>query len=539
MIDVQQNGSEPLSSIRRQLEHWERRRQLFLDDPTTPDEIAIILRNTAHLFVYLDGNRNHIDCTRFKPYLDALYSDIGALCNVLPEPLSTVLHADLVAAAGQRDEEVLLGAVEAVRDRLTADRLTLLSRLGVRTAGGPEAAFARLLGGLGSAASRAKLAMAWNRLSEKHAADLIAAIEQVLDARWSRFHDLGHASPLEATLQRSSLTEAAAEQFLIDYLSHSIHGYREMENIVGEATGCTDGPMNHFAAYLAVLASGHRMPLIPLLTCVDTAIELIETMFDGRVVRKSGADAVVLYLRAANGLSGLIQIDCLPGTGAHVPDLPVDGPIGRALARCRNTDQERTLTFEAAWSLMHEIGHAVGHVLLAPRWPGLTGLEYMPVERLENLSAWFEKWVFHPRFSARVPEPERSRLPIAAQIKHAEFRATQLQRAIVALVDFRLHRTRVGVQEAFQQISEEFGIEGCYHIVDLLPHLGAPVFRVHPGLAGLCYLWSYAYGTEVFEMTEPRQALRPCLDPSLPSVTPGNATMPTGLHQICQSWAKH
>ncbi|MEU1513183.1 hypothetical protein ABZ490_13640 [Streptomyces sp. NPDC005811] len=520
-----QDSADPLSAIRQQLQDGEHERRRFLHHPTAPHRLTTVLANTAHVFVYLDGNRRYIHDSHLTSYQEALDADVEKLSTALPGPWGVALRAYATALVGQREEDALLSAVNAVRAQLTADRVDLLSRLGVPVPGGPEAAFARLIGGINAAGSRKKLATAWDRLSDKHLPDLTAAVDRVIDARWSRVRAAGHASPLAATLLRSRLDEYAAEEFLVDYLQRAVATHRDLEATVGATTGCTDDPMNHFAFYLNSLVSGQRMPLIPLSACVNTAVKVIETVFGHRVVREGEAEALVLSLHSADGPSGAIQVDCVPSVGVRVPTLPMDLPIGRALARCRNTDDGRVLTFEAARSLMHEFGHAVNHVLLNPRQPGLTGVEYLPVERLENLSAWFEKWVYHPHFAARVPEPERSRMPLAARIKSTEFRATQLQRAVVAMVDFRVHQSKISVTNAFQQVLAEYGMEGRCHLGDLLPHFGAQVFRVHPGLAGLCYLWSYAYGAEVFRLTDPREALRSCVDPDLPSVHPDTTAM--------------
>ncbi|WP_410676939.1 hypothetical protein [Amycolatopsis sp. cmx-4-68] len=529
---TEQGRVEPLSAIRQQLENWERKRREFLDDPSTSHGLSTVLANTAHLFVYLEGNRRHVDDGHLASYREALDADAEKLSTTLPDPWGSALCGYVTDIVRKQDEDALLSAMDAVRGQLVAHRLDLLSRLGVPVTGGPDAAFARLIGSLDAAGSRKKLATAWDRLSDKHLPDLAAAADRVIDARWSRARAAGHESPLAATLLRSRLDEHTADRFLVDYLMGAVTTQRVLEAIIGEATGCSDDPMNHFATYLKSVTFGQRMPLIPLSACVDTAVEVIETVFDHRVVvRKVNADVITLSLWSPDDLSGIIQVDCVPSTGAQMSALSEHVPIGRALARCRNTHADRVLTFDAAQSLMHEFGHAVNHVLLNPRRPDLTGVEYLPVERLENLSAWFEKWVGHPRLAMRVPEDERSRLPLAAKIKSTEFRATQLPRAVVAMMDFRLHRSEISVTKAFEQVVEEFDVKDRCHLGDLLPHFGTPVFRVHPGLAGLCYLWSYAYSCEVFQEANPQPALRSCFDPGMPSAHPGLAGM--------QSWNDH
>ncbi|MET7746285.1 hypothetical protein [Streptomyces sp. NPDC005385] len=511
--------SESLPTIRRQLQRWETRRREFLGNPADPGQLTTDLTNTTHLFAYLDGNRRHLDFRHLTPYREALDADTAQLGRLLPDAWGAALRTHAVARAGWREEEALLSTMSAARERLTTDRATLLSTLKVSAAGGPETAFARLIGGLQAADSRRKLATVWERLSDKALPALTEATDRVIDARWSRARAAGHASPLAATLQRSRIDEHTAEAFLTDYLTYAVTTHRGVEATVSDATGCPDDPMTHFAAYLNSIASGERMPSIPLSACVDTAMEVIENVFGHRTVREDYADTVVLTLWSADSPKGTIQVDCAPLQSSQGADLPADLPIGRALARCRSTAVGRTLTFEGAHSLMHEFGHAVNHVLLDPRPAGSTGVEYLPVERLEDLSAWFEKWVNHPRFIERVPAPDRGRLPLAARIKATEFHASQLQRAVVALMDFRLHQTETSVTSAFHEVCAEAEAEGLCHLADLVPHFGAAVFRAHPGLAGLCYVRSYAFAAETFRLADPREALRPCLDPTLASAT--------------------
>jgi oligopeptidase A len=300
-----------------------------------------------------------------------------------------------------------------------------------------------------------------------------------------------------------------------DYVTQAIGGHDLLRDEIRTATDSPDDPMNHFAHYVRQITAGSALPLIPVRACVDLGRAVIEDVFGLEVTSLDPAATTVIRLSLTRHgkATGAIHVEMK--SAGPAPSLPVarplssggiaagpELPVGRCLARYQLDEHGvQVMNLEAAHSLLHEFGHAVNHVLLAERRPGVTGLDYLPVERLEDLSAWFEKWAFHDellRYTDFSAEQTRGLL-VSRQVKMLEFLSTHLRRAVVGALDLQVHSEPVGIQEAFQRLIGQHDIEGYCALGDVLEYFVRPLFRAHPGCAGLTYLWSYAFGAERFE----------------------------------------
>ncbi len=522
------------------------------------EEATILLSNAAHFFVYLEGNRKYLDEEALLPWREVLLDGRGVRQAVL-EKLSTLRCADPEAerlrcrwTARLRElvdaddpdlvlrERKLCSSVEQTLHLISCDRAALLARLGTDPGRhAPEAVFFRVISGTGSPATRTKLARAWDRQRDRRADDLVDLVDKMVDLRRMRARKAGHETPLGGTLTRSAISAEEAESFVLEYLGKAVAGHERLGSEIRSVTGCINDPMNHFAYYLRGLTVGVQLPELPLQECLDVAVAVAEgtsgcTLRPDRV---GDPHAMTLSVRSSGRLVGQIQVDlvgCPDSRGAQ--QAPVATlPTGRALCRYRlGPGGQRMLTFDGAHSLFHEFGHAITQVLVGHRRPGPSGLEYLPVERLEDLSEWYEKWVYHPDFTARVsPTAEAARgLATSRRVKLLEFLGTHLQRAVVAALDLDVHgRSHGGLRESFDRLDEKFGIGRHCDLGDLSGYFTRPMFRSNPGM-GLVYLWGYAYGAErctpfldrpIKELPASGAAtgtLASCFDPDLPSERP-------------------
>lgn len=378
--------------------------------------------------------------------------------------------------------------------------------------------------------------------------------DRVVEVRRERARRRGFATPLLETLSRCTISAADVESFVATTLTQAVVDHERLEAEIQAATGCPDEPMNHFAYYLRGLTTGASLPAASLAGCLHVFGTVAERIFGVTVdCVGTGPAALALAVRAGGWLAGTVRIDLLgpePGQGDTVHSGPAaDGglppPIGRALCRYQLHEGERMLTFDSAHSLFHEFGHALGHVLVRSRRPGPSGLEYLPVERLEDLSLWFEKWVYHADFAARVaPSAELDRgLRLCQRVKMLEFLGTQLQRAVVAALDFDVHRRDSGgFRESFQRLDDAFGISRYCDLGEILWTFAWPMYRSNPGL-GVVYPWGGAFGAERFlPFLDMRLAglpapetftatFRSCLDPDLPSVRPDTEAVSRFYHR--------
>jgi oligopeptidase A len=157
-------------------------------------------------------------------------------------------------------------------------------------------------------------------------------------------------------------------------------------------------------------------------------------------------------------------------------------------------------------------------------------LDYLPIERIEDLSTWFEKWVYHPRFAEHLalPPGDMAGLAVCARIKRLEFLSGNLDRAVVAALDFDVHRRGSGgFADSFHRFDESHGLAGFCRLGTVASYLLSPMCRAFPG-ANFAYLWGAAFGAQAIapwlRAPTPTQAtaiLEPCLDPDAPSEEPG------------------
>ena len=228
----------------------------------------------------------------------------------------------------------------------------------------------------------------------------------------------------------------------------------------------------------------------------------------------------------------------LPGsTGPPALDPgPTTLPAARVLCRYKvDARGERVVSFESVHSILHEFGHVVNHWLLRRHTPSDVGLDYLPLERIEDLSTWFEKWAYHPRFAEHLalPPGDVAGLAVCARIKRLEFLSANLDRAVVAALDFDVHRRGSGgFADSFHRLDERFGLAGLCRLSTVAGYLLWPLCRAYPG-ANFAYLWGAAFGAQAIApwlhagrsagAPTPIQAaavLEPCLDPDAPSEEP-------------------
>jgi oligopeptidase A len=161
-------------------------------------------------------------------------------------------------------------------------------------------------------------------------------------------------------------------------------------------------------------------------------------------------------------------------------------------------------------------------------------LDYLPVERLEDLSSWFEKWVFHPDLATHLflSSQDKEGLAQCQHVKMLEFHRTNLERAVAAALDFDIHmRSEGGLRDSFEELKEQFAISDHCFLGDLLGHFTKPMVRANPG-ASFVYLWGASYGAQNFapfsnlrlgDIQPSKQfdgRFSSCFDPEEPSTEP-------------------
>lgn len=146
--------------------------------------------------------------------------------------------------------------------------------------------------------------------------------------------------------------------------------------------------------------------------------------------------------------------------------------------------REGRITFQEVQTLFHEFGHALHHVLVRKRMPSASGLDYLPADRLEHVSMWFEQWAHHPdlaRHVCRTPQEADAlrRCSILARLEH---RAGLTETAALAALDFEIHRRRgTGLAVAFDRLDQRYGIGAHTDLGDFVAYFTWPIFIAKPG----------------------------------------------------------
>lgn len=569
---------ESLADTDEALASMMRRLRAILDEPALTEatfvETAAIFDNVSYLFLYLESNEAHVTYDSLLPWRDAFHQNPGLDAELLErlrslrcaEPdaeesrLAYVRH--LEDKKRQQDHatpaalEELQAEAKSVLARIQADQAGLLGRLGV--AGGvarPAAAFYRLVSETKSAATRTKLTRAWDATRDRRLPELIRTVDQMVALRWKRSTALGFDSVLAQTFTRCRVSEETASAYLDRHLTRAVDSHAGLEDEIRAALGPVARPTDHFGHYLRELVGGRRTPLLVLEECLDFAFLVADKVFGLAI---SLAPASSPHVRTVDvALDGeeigritfdLWDIGPTPRSANYTLGIRnrtdwagvVQRPVAYVSCRFqRSADGASRITFQNAHSLFHEFGHALNHLLIRKRLPNQSGLEYLPLERLEDLSMWFEKWVYHGQFadSLSLKPDEREGLALSRRVKMLEYRRTHVDRAVTAALDFAVHALPdTGIEDAFARLDERRRISQFCGLGDFPGYFTWPMLQANPG-ANFSYLWGAArsaaqfapfIGQRLADVPPPaknRARFSACFDYDEPSTAPdGSAT---------------
>ncbi|MBF6299081.1 hypothetical protein IU459_16245 [Nocardia amamiensis] len=550
----------------------------ILDNPPDDDtfvELTAIYDNVAYIFLYLESNEAHIDYHRLLPWRERFFDD-SSLDRRIREALGHLRCSDEEAEQARRaylshlqdreeskSEELddqLLALQRCAKEVLASvedDQRRLLGRLGIGSSEGrPWPRFYRFMSGTDNAATRCKLNQVWLRTRDAKLTSLIDIVNDMARTRRERAAKRGFDTVLCETLTRCRLSESAASDFIDDYLSHAIGSHEKLEADIRHALGTTEGGVaDHFGRYMHTIAGNEVIPLFDLDTCLEFIFHVATVTFGLKFSEiASGSEHVVRFqVHDADRMLGVINFDLWNTQGTPKAYNSTRGirnrtewsnlvqhPIAYVSCRfVRSQDGSSRINLQNVHSLFHEFGHALNHLLIRRRLPTRSGLDFLPLERLENLSMWFEKWVYHPDFTKRVAEtPETARrISTAQRVKLLEYRRTHLERGVTAALDFELHRDRaVGIRGAFESLDRRFNLQRYCSLGDFPAYFTWPMFQAHPG-ANFAYLWGSADSCEKFapflldpiSRTSPpddaRQLFADSFDFDLPSRRPAPAAI--------------
>lgn len=536
---VSERDRETLAETAEVLRGMMIRLRAILDNPPLTEdrfvEIASIYDNVAYTFLYLESNEVFVSHDGLLPWRDAFYNNTELDAQVLGSLLQLrCAHPDAEdsrqryveylrdklnghgSSAGE-DDARLQSAAKTILHEVEADQRELLRRVGANPGQvRPPAAFYKLVSGTSSAERRERLTQAWTQARDRHLDALVDVIDGVIDRRRRESSQQGYASVLSRTLERCQVSEGRADAYIEKCLRGALKSQAELDDEIRNVVGPTRRPLDHFGHYVHTLQAGRRIPLLRLDDCLSFIFLVAAKTFGLSISRAAGVggNTVTTTVALDDSLVGQIIFDLWDvGRTSRAANYTrgirnrtdwaglVQTPI--AYVSCRFNSDHRgasRITFQNAHSLFHEFGHAVNHLLIRKRLPNQSGLEYLPLERLENLSMWFEKWVYHPEFgeSLRLNAEDSEGLALCQYVKALEYRRTHVERAVTAALDFDVHRRgQGGLRESFERMNERFRISPCCTLGDFPAYFTWPMFQANPG-ANFAYLWGASDSAQRF-----------------------------------------
>jgi oligopeptidase A len=511
----------------------------LLDSPLTDHtfvELTAIYDNVAYIFLYLESNEAHIDYRRLLSWRSRFF-DNSSLDSRVCEALGNLRCLDAEVEQARQAYLSHLQSREASKseeldDRLVAlqqnakevlasvedDHQRLLVRLGIGSSevrAWPQ--FYRLMSSTDSAATRCKLNQVWLRTRDAKLASLVDLVNQMMRTRRERAAKNGFDTVLCETLTRCRLSESAASEFIDEYLSYAIANHQKLDAEIRDALATAEGGVSdHFGCYVQTVAGSEAIPLFDLGACLEFIFRVATVTFGLKFSEiASGSEHVVRFQVYDDGrMLGVINFDLwntqsTPKAYNSTRGIRnrtewsnlVQHPIAYVSCRfVRSQDGPSRINLQNVHSLFHEFGHALNHLLIRRRLPTRSGLDFLPLERLENLSMWFEKWIYNPDFTKHVAEtPDAARrISTAQRVKLLEYRRTHLERGVTAALDFEVHRgDGLGIRGAFENLDRRFGLQRYCNLGDFPAYFTWPMFQAHPG-ANFAYLWGSADSCEKF-----------------------------------------
>jgi len=475
--------------------------------------LARLVNDTIFAVIYLEGNQRFTDLAAVRRMEDdlaelltsRLFEDILRAVPCFSDEAERLRQRLLdVTDVRRRRREVLDAQLWRVTEAAQqAERCTAAAHTDLVRAlthddslSGTALGVYQLLRRTPSRSTREKLGAALDARRVACASGLVESIDLLSVARRTEEETRWSCFELELT-QRESFIETYVTRAIVEH-----------DRFAAAFALRVDEPLTpHVGRVLSEhRAAGPATSAVSLGRCLDLIGAVAAGCLGLSVARGSASPLSVgvrLTVRSGDVTLGCIIVDVLPDNGS----LPLQSrpltpptalPTSRALARGRVApDGDLVLTLAAAQALLHEIGHSLEH-LLQPGRPLLSGFDGLPLERLEHVSMWFEKWIFHPVFAALLGEQGRASWSADAGIRVLEFLATDLERAVIAATDLYLsQQPTAGLRAAFERAVDRFDLGRRIAFAVVPDYFDRPLFRAHPG-GSVAYLWGATFSAASF-----------------------------------------
>jgi hypothetical protein len=458
------------------------------------------MRNRAYDAVYAQNNAAHVRFVGSPDWFARAGAYAGADRSVFP-----ILRAD---ARARRELAGLHRDVQRARARLLpALAPSILASPNVAS---DEALLQRVMIRMDDPVARRRLARAWLTPLAARREDTNAVLSRLVESRWRTAAADGAASPLEASRAEDVALPPGADltAFIARYAVDAAARRRALADAIGAAN---DGGASLLDYPALVWRQVRQHGPVQLLgkRAVDLARFLLGESLDCLVGTTRSPEGVLLSLSDGTGrVFGYVQLDLsLAGrvTCTESPASVAGDPVGRVLLRCTPSSRGLVTTYEAFFLFVHELGHAMAHVLGAARsryrgpWSGLL---YGPLVHAESVSTLTEKLALHPDldkwFEIASPE-EAASLRARQKVASLEFLKNEGRQVAVAWADCLAQGGGDRTERGPGEVLPGLPIGSWPPEWEIAPYLVTQLLARHPGAGGAVYLISNAYSCGVFE----------------------------------------
>lgn len=552
--------------------------------PSDYVSLISLFNNASYILLYLESNSQHFKVTFLSKYramlednpkcnkrLVALLQDLNtkspeletsrlSLIKSLNEMLLDSSHNEAAGYTKRSELEKNFLAIQMQLDQIGIDRQQFLERLGVGIgANNPNETFYKLLSITNSNESRNKMDKVWNGIGEFYDQGIIRSIDKVVEIRWKNNGQSIYPRVIDKTLESSKLDLPRITSFLRDTLPVACNIQEQLETKLLNLYG-TGSVRAHFPRLIHDLREGITIPKVPLLPCIEFLLYISAKVFGLTSSSVENTHSHILsYDIFLNGeRTGRINFDLWGGSLGRKTNTTygiknrtdcegiLQLPVAHISCRFKSESKEGIeINFQNAHSLFHEFGHAINHILLKQKLPNLSGLNYLPIERLEILSMWFERWVFHPDFGCVLGfNPEKNvALRVCQEIKRLEYIQTHLERQILSIIDLDIHSNNgQKIQDCLNGLSSQYPTVKHSRLTDILPYFMWPMLTANPG-GYFSYLWAAADSADRFKpflklnlsnysmIRWPHVNFEDCFDYATSSITPNPSSIFTFYEQ--------
>lgn len=487
--------------------------------PADLERLIGFYNQAAYLFTYIEGNAKYIDVSAsFTGVKAALLEDTDLRSRLASRIRKLITETNSVARDQtgvlewflQPCEQILAEAemrteIDRVKDLLTRidlERAALLAQLGIEDGSDSTTAMVTMLQHINEQSTRSKLLFAWQKVGEGHTNELTMAMDQLVEQRWRYATAFGYRSVAERGFTSCGVSEETVRTFLETY-----SGYALRERQVFLSLFECRSMLDDRGREISLLASERNGEMslgqgtVNLNSLLKLIADTVKRIFGITLCVQPGDAGTIEgfnVTKQAHTLGTLLLDRVLVGSRSVLAPkdeiTTLDCPRARIL--CLMSSHE-TVSFEAARQILHAMGHALVHIVSRPRVPSTSGLDILPLERLEGLSHWFETLIDNNVFEEHVAVTQEQRITLEAfrLARDKRARNIRLEQAIVALIDLNLHTRRgCSVQGLFDSQIASMGSSVGISFERVIQFMTAPLFRDHPGM-GFVYPWGTAFGS--------------------------------------------